>query len=78
MEVPNERIPTKREMDKKLAMDTARPTLGQVGRVLGCSARHVGALMAAGHLTKGADICRLVKEWVEYQMGLAAAGRRRG
>ena len=68
--MPNERVPAKTEMDAKLDMDTDRPTLAQTARVLGCSGRHVGALMAAGHLTKGADIRRHVAEWVEYQVSL--------
>lgn len=69
--------PAKAEMDAKLGMDTDRPTLAQIGQVLGCSARHVGALMAAGHLTKGGDIRRLVSEWTAYQEGLAMQGLRR-
>lgn len=72
-----ERPPTKEEMDAKLGMDTDRPTLAQAAGVLGCSPRHVGALMASGHLTKGADIRRLVSEWAEYQRGLNEQGRMR-
>lgn len=76
--MPGERTPTKAELDIKLGMNTDKPTYAQIGALLRCSSRRVGALTAAGHLTKGADIRRIVGEWVEYQVGLARAGARRG
>ena len=76
--MPDENLPTKRRMDRVLQMNTDKPSYAQIGRVLGCSARHITSLVAAGHLTKGAGIQRIVSEWVEYQMGLAERGQRRG
>ena len=72
--MPNENVPTKKEMDRKLEMNTDAPTQQQIAKLLGCSARHVGALTAAGHLTKGADIRRIISEWTEYKIGLRTAG----
>lgn len=76
--MPNERPPTKKEMDAKLGMDTDAPTQQQIAKLLGCSARHIGSLIAAGHLTKGGDMRRLIIEWVEYQVGLRREGKSRG
>ncbi len=73
--MPNENVPSKKEMDRALGMNTDAPTQQQIGKVLGCSARHVGALVAGGHLTKGADIRRIVSEWVDYQVEMRRAGR---
>jgi hypothetical protein len=73
--MPNERPPTKREMDRKFGFDTDAPTQQQMAKVLGCSARHIGSLIAGGHLTKGGDIRRIVSEWVEYQIMIRREGR---